>query len=385
MTNESFVHDVSARNQAELSAASSRALLQGLMDALRAEILLVDQEGRIVAVNCAWTRYARYRGLRDDGIGADYAVVFASFVDGRGQISQLQAGLSDVLSGRAATFRLEFARRGEAMRCFQLSTSRFAVAGSLRAVISHEDVTEVRESASALQQITDCLLRAQESERRRIARELHDSTAQNLAAATMIIDRLSAKRTGGAELRTAAMLSELRGIIMEALAEIRNFSYLLHPPRLDGVGLPVALASYARGFAERSGIAVAVGVASDIPRVPCEVERGLFRVAQEALANIRRHSGSRTARLVLRLEGAQIRLQIEDDGRGFGAGMLAERGDSLRTVGVGIVGMRARLRQLGGEIEIRSSCRGTVVIATAPVRHAGAKPVQQHVDEVADV
>jgi two-component system, NarL family, sensor kinase len=144
-------------------------------------------------------------------------------------------------------------------------------------------------------------------------------------------------------------------------------SYLLHPPSLDDLGLLPACRSLAKGFTERSGILVDMDLPAKLDRLPQDVETALFRVVQESLSNIHRHSGSKNARIQLSQDDDAIRLEVSDQGRGFVNEMLDQVIDNTR-IGVGIAGMQARVRQLGGRLEVRSTSKGTTVIATLPLQ-----------------
>jgi signal transduction histidine kinase len=165
------------------------------------------------------------------------------------------------------------------------------------------------------------------------------------------------------------MLAESQALAEQAMRETRTLSYLLHPPQLDTAGLVPALSWYVKGFNQRSGITVDLQAAPTMGRLPAETERALFRIVQECLANVYRHSGSSTARVVLARRKQSVRLMVIDHGRGLPAASKsrgAEPEDAM-TLGVGIPGMRQRLRQLGGWLRIRSSTRGTIVLAVASV------------------
>ncbi len=174
--------------------------------------------------------------------------------------------------------------------------TRFGATAGLRLVVAREDITEVKAAEASLRQLTGKLLRSEEETRRRIARELHDSTAQNLLGASLGIGQ--ALRLVPRLKQTArAALEESRALIEQSQREIRTVSYLLHPPMLDEAGLPAALRWFCDGFAKRTEIAVELDIARDIGRMPEDIEAALFRVAQEALTNVHRHSGAAKARL----------------------------------------------------------------------------------------
>jgi len=168
----------------------------------------------------------------------------------------------------------------------------------------------------SLQLLTRQLLKAQEDERRRIARELHDETGQVLAALSMTIDGMQTHSSGAYRARFA----ECKELLRTAISEIRNLSYLLHPPLMDHVGLSSALAEYVRGFEKRSGIRVKVEVSEEVGRLEQDREIALFRIVQESFVNIHRHSGSPTASVSLSAVNDAVVLEIQDQGKGFPAG-----------------------------------------------------------------
>jgi PAS domain S-box-containing protein len=248
------------------------------------------------------------------------------------------------------------------------------------------DIDELKRGAEELRTLTGQLLAAQDGERRRIARDLHDSTAQNLAAVSLNISQ-ALRLAPDIVVPATIALQESCQLIEQSQREIRTLTYLLHPPMLDEAGLPSALGWYVEGFSKRSGIAVSLAIAPELTerRLLTEVETALFRVVQEGLSNVRRHSGSSTARIHLALEQAPpsgesvVTLEIADAGRGMskdaGDRIFAgsKSGDGARTaLGVGVASMRERVRQLGGRLEIQSNGHGMSVRAIVPLvdKHA---------------
>jgi two-component system, NarL family, sensor kinase len=168
--------------------------------------------------------------------------------------------------------------------------------------------------------------------------------------------------------RSRKALTEARKVLKEMSREIRTLSYLLHPPLLDELGLVSAVKEYAEGFSERSGIKLELDIQAGFGRLPQEAETALFRIVQESLSNIQRHSGTKTAKIELRGNSSRVNLEISDRGRGMEKNTI-ERGNGSGTrLGVGILGMRERMTQLGGRLEIESSSSGTTVRVTIPVR-----------------
>jgi len=213
-----------------------------------------------------------------------------------------------------------------------------------------------------------------DDERRAIARELHDTTAQSLLAITLNTARLREPLSSASE-PVRRILAETVELAEQCLQEVRTLSYLLHPPLLDEMGLASALRWFAKGFSERSGIAVDVRVAQDTgAALGREVATALFRVAQEALSNVHRHAESPSACISLQTTGESIQLEVTDRGRG-----LRDRSElvsDLVATGVGISAMRIRLEQFGGRLEIWSGPSGTRVTATVPSARNEAAPAQ---------
>ena len=225
---------------------------------------------------------------------------------------------------------------------------------------------ERRRIEESLHRLSARLLQLQDEERRHIARELHDSTAQTLFALSIKLRLISESESPG-DAESKQLMGESRQLADQCLAEMRTMSYLLHPPSLDDLGLLPACRSLAKGFTERSGILVDMDLPAKLDRLPQEVETALFRVIQESLSNIHRHSGSKNARIQLSADEDSIHLEVSDQGRGFVNEMLDQVIDNTR-IGVGIAGMQARVRQLGGRLEVRSTSKGTTVIATLPLQ-----------------
>ena len=209
------------------------------------------------------------------------------------------------------------------------------------------------------------VLRLQDDERRRIARELHDGVGQILAALGMNIAKVrheSEKLSNEA----ARAISENAFMVDELSREIRTMSHLLHPPMLDEIGLSSALRWYVDGFSERSKVKVELDLPEELGRLSNEMELTIFRMIQECLTNVHRHSGSNSAAIRVRQEDHHVRVEVQDQGKGIPAEKQAELSSSSRA-GVGFRGMRERLRQLNGTLEIRSDATGTTVIASVPL------------------
>jgi signal transduction histidine kinase len=215
-----------------------------------------------------------------------------------------------------------------------------------------------------LRDLSARLLQMQDEERRRIARELHDSVGQllvglslNMSTVRAEIERLT---------KAASVLSDSENLIQEMSKEVRTISHLLHPPLLDEAGLASAIRWYIDGFAQRSHIKVELDWPDDFGRLPRDVETAMFRVVQESLTNIHRHSGSLAAQIRCRRIHDGVLVEVQDQGTGIPAEKISLLA-SVGTPGVGIRGMRERVRQLGGDLEITSDSKGTTVAARLPV------------------
>jgi signal transduction histidine kinase len=220
-------------------------------------------------------------------------------------------------------------------------------------------------SQEAARQLSLRLLAMQDEERRRIARELHDSLGQYLVGLKMSMSQLS-NPNGGRE----ALMAESMQLLDRAIAETRTLSYLLHPPMLDEAGFASAAEWYVNGFAQRSGIAVKVEMPKQRVLLSPEVELALFRILQESLTNIHKHSKSTSAEVALSLEPQQAILTIRDYGQGIPAELLASFRMGGSNVGVGLSGMRERMRQLGGQLAVESSDSGTIIRVSVPIEAA---------------
>jgi two-component system NarL family sensor kinase len=213
-----------------------------------------------------------------------------------------------------------------------------------------------------LRQMSSRLMTLQDEERRRVARELHDGLGQDLVAAQLMFDRIAADRS--AELKDQ-LATEGRDIIGRAIQQVRTISYLLHPPLLDESGLASALRWYLDGISKRSGIHAVLDVQpQNFPRLAPELETALFRIVQEALTNVFRHSGASRSWVVLSHEENRIVVMVRDNGKG-----LPEEAAELRPdrIGVGLGGMRQRTREFGGEFRVSNANPGALVEVAIPV------------------
>lgn len=227
----------------------------------------------------------------------------------------------------------------------------------------------IQANEEALRQLSARLLELQDEERRRIARDLHDITGQKLALQCIALSRMTRLLSPTANDETRESIAQCLDLTNQISEEIRTLSYLLHPPLLDELGLPAAVKWYAQGFQKRTGIRVDVDIQRKVPRLRSDAEVALFRVVQESLTNVHRYSGSHKACVRVRADEDEFTLEIADSGKGMPAENAKTPGGRIAPLGVGIQGMRQRIRQLSGRLEIVSQLgKGTVVAATLPLQ-----------------
>ena len=224
---------------------------------------------------------------------------------------------------------------------------------------------ELERRNSELRDLSGRLMEAQDVERRHIARELHDSAGQSLAALGMLLARISEDAKKDPE-QLAKNVQSAEELVQHLTKEIRTTSYLLHPPTLDEIGISSALSWYVQGLAERSSLQIDLKVPENFGRLPSEMELVIFRLVQESLTNIHRHSGSKTAQIRIEREGDNVKVEVEDQGSGMSPERLAEI--QSQGTGVGIRGMRERVRHFHGDLVIESNSSGTKVCATLPLK-----------------
>jgi PAS domain S-box-containing protein len=247
--------------------------------------------------------------------------------------------------------------------------SRNRIIGASKIARDIGERRRVEETVKAAE-LSGRLLKMQDQERRRIARELHDGLGQLLAAVKMNVYQVL-KEKEKLSVITARSVEENAQLIEQGLTEIRTLSYLLHPPQLDELGLTSALKSYIDGFAERSKISATLQLNSDLGQLQKDQELCLFRVAQECLTNIHRHSGSATAFVRLSRSSSHIELEVKDHGQGIPEEIQSKIASGV-SAGVGFRGMQERVSQAGGALMIHSNGNGTSVLVELPIRSANA-------------
>jgi signal transduction histidine kinase len=244
----------------------------------------------------------------------------------------------------------------------------------LRAKVSvfselHRRARQLERLNGELRRLSSSLIATQDQERRRIARELHDGLGQDLIAVKIMLDVIQQQEFAARPHQQAA--ADASTLIEHAIQQVRSISHLLHPPMLDEVGLHPALQWYLEGVAKRSGLETSIHVEPrEFPRLAPEVETAVFRIVQEALTNVFRHSGARKGWVTLVKEQSQVLVTVRDDGKGIPDHVVELRPDS---VGIGIGGMRQRVKEFGGELRLQNTSPGTLVEAVIPIPSVGTQ------------
>jgi PAS domain S-box-containing protein len=365
--------DITDRRNAEealrLSEERFRLLVQGVRDYA---IFMLDRTGHVAS----WNEGARrIKGYNAGEIIGKYFSVFYPEEDakaGKPELNLQHAIEAGRVEDEGWRMRKDGSRFWASVVVTALKDDSGAMYGFSKVT---RDMTEKRKAQEALEgserslrELSGRLLRMQDEERGRLGRELHDTIGQYLSALKMSLEVAASTpaETKGDELGECIRITD------ECIREVRTISYLLYPPMLEEMGLQTAIEWHVDGFTRRSGIQVDCEVQPDIGRLPRDVEVAVFRIFQESLTNIHRHSGSPTAQVRLWLEAGDVVLEVRDKGKGAPASVLEFSNDALGTLGVGLRGMRERVRQLGGRLELSSSEKGMTVRAVVPVGSASA-------------
>lgn len=347
-----------------------------------AQVRRLTADNRIEQINCD-----RLENLAGQRIGVmDRAIELKrsgeSNLQNEAEITQQVVGIAAEMDGvvrkmQAEEDRLLAERQARSKSLFRLAVLLFSAAFlvavlllSLHYSLLNRELKGRQSAEESLRRLNARLLEIQDDERRKISQELHESLGQHLSGVKIKLEIL------GKSLPPNPLLGDCVNIIDKSIAETRNMSHLLHPPLLDEIGFASAARWYVEGFAERSGISVDIRLPDKLRRLPSSIELALFRVLQESLTNIYRHSGSRKAQLIVLLRANEIELQVKDDGKGMTAGVLQRFESNTGYLGVGLTGMRERLRELGGRMEVQSNAQGTRIAVVLPITPASEeKPV----------
>jgi signal transduction histidine kinase len=341
--------------------APSAAALREIIDGLPEQIALLDDSWNVLAVNRAWAESAASAGIPGLETGENYRQGCEMMAErGNGDAIILRQALREISAGQRRFFEHVYFKDGKSGGDFKVNISCFESGGAWFATVTRYDVTKLMALTRQYRRLERSLIRVQEEERRRIGRELHDATAQLLIALQFSMLRLKGLHSDD---ETLAVADEVHDTIDRINHEVRAISYLLHPPSLDEEGLVRALDAMARGFARRTGLRI--GFWFDGPAESWEpaIEATLYRLAQEALANVHRHAHATQVGIRLVARRNCLHLIVEDDG----VGLPPESRRTSAPLGVGMAGMRSRIEELSGRFSIRRVSSGACLVASIPL------------------
>ena len=357
--------------------AIDEQVLKRLLDGLKVGIAYLASSGRILYCNPSFVEFLG-RPPRLDLTGFNLSM-FVSAAGWRPLSTALREARHGAVEGQ---LRIDSGSETRFLRLHlgPLHTAAFAGAEIHATAIETTDVMDanaaLQEREHSLQSLPARILKVQDEERRRIARDLHDVTGQEIAAISMGLGSLLS-RCDSSKPELAKGISDSMNLLRRVENEIRTLSYVLHPPLLDERGLGSALEWYVDGFRKRSGIEVKLTMSPNLERLPVEKEIALFRIVQEGLTNVLRHSGSTKAEISLTVTDSTVELSVLDEGVGISPEKLAYARAKHAVgseFGVGVPGMRERLSQLGGSLELQPRRLGTRLVARVPINHTEAQP-----------
>jgi signal transduction histidine kinase len=328
-------------------------------------IALIDSQGNIVAVNKDWMLLAEKTGAALDrvGPGANYLEVCREAY-GSSSASQALNGIHAVLKNKTSSFAMDYACHTASGRAYFRMGAALIEYRNVRVAISHTDITDLQVAKDSdykrLRQFARRLINAQEEERQRISREIHDDLGSRIALTACGIQQIMKRHP-----KSTQELNKILEAINDLSTVLHDLSHCLHPPQLQYVGIGPALKSLHEKFEKTCGIRTDVVVPAELPRLPDEVELCIFRISQECLQNAAKYSSADQVRTVLEHTPLQIRLIVSDTGRGF---ILSE---AIQKSGLGLLSMEERALSIGGCLTVNSSPGfGTEVRLTIPTRSA---------------
>ena len=363
-----IARDITQQKHIERALRESEERFRAIVETTPECVKLVALDGTLLHMNSS--------GLKMVGADSAEAVVGKSIYDliAPKHRDRFREFSQKICHGERGSLEFDIVGLGGERRHMETHAAPFRnTDGTVVQLAVTRDITQREQAERAIKEkeFSARLLKLQDEERRRIARELHDGVGQLLAAMSMNASRLQ-KEKAKLSLDTARCADENLRLIEQVSADIRTMSYLFHPPLLDEMGLHSALKWYIEGFAERSKIAAKLELPADGngERLPPDYELCLFRIAQECLTNIHRHSGSRKALVRLLRSRSEIKMEVSDEGKGLDQNTKTKIA-SGETAGVGLRGMQERVRPFGGSIEIQSNGKGLRVTATLPLSESG--------------
>jgi signal transduction histidine kinase len=335
--------------------------LKTLVEGFSEQVAVVDEQWTILAVNGAWTEVMPVVDHPDLTPGTNYRDFLTTLV-GKSHATAMavHGGIEAIERGESNSYELTYAGADHwEGRTLHLRINRLRIDGRMLATITRDDITDRAELRRLREDFNSSVLEGQAEERRRLGRELHDTASQLLACLGLTLGQLKRDLTQGDHVD---LLDEMEQLLSDTHKEIRSLSYLARPPALGPGGLANALEALVEGFGRRTEIGISLEI--DGPPISCaaHVEGALYRVAQEAIANIHRHAHAKQVSVWLSSRNAMMHLLVADDGIGISGEALAGRGRP----GVGLAGMRARLEEIGGRLTVHRLSPGTAIIASVP-------------------
>lgn len=365
--------DITERKRAEEVLRRSEEEFHIIFEHAAIGMVLVDPSGHLLRSNLAFRNMLGYTET-------ELTPLTFEDVTHADDVRLSRSLFQDLVAGQLDRYQMKkrYIRKDRELRTARVTVSALRTGGgALRFCVAMvEDITSQELAEHTLLQMSSRLLRIQEEEQRRIAREVHDSTSQEMTALTL---NLSALRDSARVLpeKPQKLITDSLALAKQVAREIRTFSYLLHPPMLKELGLWAALRMFVQEFQERSGVQVELEIYEELEaeKLDNNQEMAIYRFVQEALANVHRHSGSKTAQLQIRLKERTIQASVADAGRGIPSALLQEiRVSNGLAGGVGLPGMHERIGYVGGKLEIRSNEQGTTLTATVPLELSGRHP-----------
>jgi PAS domain S-box-containing protein len=356
-----LAHDVTDQKRAESALRKSEEKFSKAFRSSPVEMVITTlSEGRFLDANESFLRSAGF--AREEVIGRTSLElgIWADPADRAAIVEEVRN------NGRIANREVQLRTKTGLLGAKLYSAELISISGESCLLSVGRDITEQKRAMEEVRQLSRRLLNLQDEERRKIALELHDSTGQNLVALTALLSRLRAAFPSP-DGDSRGVFFECERLAKEYIQEIRTLSYLLFPPTLSHAEIESAVRHYADGFVERTGIRVELETPPGLGRMPHDIELALFRVVQESLTNIQRHSGSPTATVRIRREPESVLLEVADQGRGFSLFEDKGRSGFRRPLGVGIESMIERIKHVGGDLGIESSKEGTTVFARVPI------------------
>lgn len=367
--------DITGRKGAEETLRRSEKEFHIIFEQSAIGMVLVGPSGHLLRGNPAFREMLGYSER-------ELARLTFADVTHPDDVSAIRSLYDNVITGKLDGYKIKkrYIRKDGNRRSARLTVSAVrAETGELRyCVATAEDITSQELAEHRLQQMSSRLLHIQEEEQRRIAREVHDSTSQEMTALTMNLGALKAS-SATLPVKARSQVEESLALAKRVAREIRTFSYLLHPPMLNELGLWAALRMFIQEFRERSGLQVTLEIAKELEskQLDNNQQMALYRFVQEALANVNRHSGSKTASVQFRLQQRAIETSVADDGRGIPPVLLKEiQETSGLAAGVGVSGMHERAGFVGGHLKIHSDERGTRFTAVIPIEYREGSRVE---------